>query len=49
MGIWGADAPVFLRVLVLGTTLLFALPLLLVPLHQHLRRDNRHRSWLIVA
>ena len=32
MGIWGADAPVFLRVLVLGTTLLFALPLLLVPL-----------------
>ncbi|HEY9544934.1 MAG TPA: hypothetical protein VIR56_02940 [Solimonas sp.] len=32
-GIWGAHAPTFLLVLVISTTLLFALPIFLVPLH----------------
>ncbi|WP_028007037.1 hypothetical protein [Solimonas flava] len=33
LGLWGAYAPVYLKVLVIGTTLAFALPIFLVPLH----------------
>lgn len=33
LGIWSAQAPTFLRILVVATTLFFALPIFLVPLH----------------